>query len=631
MLKFKKVWLIIFVMGVLVNVKQIVFCADIIVDNYTKANLPSPGTPGRLARVTDNVRGLWMDQGNQWFGIGGEVINVREFGATGDGVTNDTTAFQAALDAVPSIGGTVFVPCGEYLLGAVTIKSNTVLLGAGRCSYLNFTVTGSPAVAISINTTSHVRIAHMRIGGSAERMISINGSTFVVIEDNDISGAVVSGAGDPAGIHMSGAPSDIWIMNNRFSGNGLGGAGLGGADIGLNSGGGTGLYINGNQCISTGAAYGIALNNLTYSEISGNTIANMVGNTTNNGMGILLYGTASGLSHHNVVQGNTIQNTDGSGIYAQDTPLSVFGGNVVENTAKTQADGSLLVGAIAVNNGPTTITGNVIRNSGKAGITIQGDRHAVSNNVIEGVNVNRAAILIRGGNESVISGNTINNALGIGTWDSTLLTGLVIDNNTILSPSSSNRGISFPQIRDSLILHNTVIFAGGHGIALDGGTRNIIQGNIVKDAGTYNANVYSGIFLSETTHNLVKDNQSYNSGATGQKYGIEEYGAANNNELTDNNVYNNQTAGIYVVGASTLRARNKLSTGPSQGRATLGTGGTVTVTTAEVLSADNIHLTRVVKSGTIGHLSVGTITSGTSFVINSNTSDRSTIFWQIVH
>ena len=81
---------------------------------FTKATLPTPGTPGRIVRVTDNVRGLWMDQGVQWFGLNGEMANVKEFGATGNGTTDDTAAIQAAINAAGT--GMVFFPQGNYLI-----------------------------------------------------------------------------------------------------------------------------------------------------------------------------------------------------------------------------------------------------------------------------------------------------------------------------------------------------------------------------------------------------------------------------------------------------------------------------------------------------------------------------------
>jgi len=44
--------------------------------------------------------------------IDGAPANVRDYGAVGDGVTNDTAAFQAAIDN--ELGQPVYVPNGEY-------------------------------------------------------------------------------------------------------------------------------------------------------------------------------------------------------------------------------------------------------------------------------------------------------------------------------------------------------------------------------------------------------------------------------------------------------------------------------------------------------------------------------------
>ena len=50
---------------------------------------------------------------------GSTVLDVRNFGAYGDGIHDDTAAIQRAIDALPSTGGTVVVPPGTYLIDAV--------------------------------------------------------------------------------------------------------------------------------------------------------------------------------------------------------------------------------------------------------------------------------------------------------------------------------------------------------------------------------------------------------------------------------------------------------------------------------------------------------------------------------
>ncbi|TML32209.1 MAG: carbohydrate-binding protein [Actinobacteria bacterium] len=62
------------------------------------------------------------------------VFNVRTFGATGDGITNDTPAVNAAIAAANGAGGgTVEFPAGTYLAGgSIHLLSNvTLLLDAG--------------------------------------------------------------------------------------------------------------------------------------------------------------------------------------------------------------------------------------------------------------------------------------------------------------------------------------------------------------------------------------------------------------------------------------------------------------------------------------------------------------------
>src|SRR5579859_7642354 len=60
--------------------------------------------------------------------LGANIYNIRDFGAKGDGVTSDTAAVQAAIDACNrDRGGTVMVPAGDFLIGTVELKSNVAL------------------------------------------------------------------------------------------------------------------------------------------------------------------------------------------------------------------------------------------------------------------------------------------------------------------------------------------------------------------------------------------------------------------------------------------------------------------------------------------------------------------------
>jgi len=62
-------------------------------------------------------------------------INVKNFGARGDGATDETAAFQRALDSVHTAGGgTVYAPSGRYLFrGVLNIPEGVTLRGSFSC------------------------------------------------------------------------------------------------------------------------------------------------------------------------------------------------------------------------------------------------------------------------------------------------------------------------------------------------------------------------------------------------------------------------------------------------------------------------------------------------------------------
>lgn len=72
--------------------------------------------------------------------LGQSYVDVHQFGAKGDGKTDDTAAIQAALDAVAQIGSlrqpvAVFMPPGVYCSRRLTMRSNTALIGIPAFDY----------------------------------------------------------------------------------------------------------------------------------------------------------------------------------------------------------------------------------------------------------------------------------------------------------------------------------------------------------------------------------------------------------------------------------------------------------------------------------------------------------------
>ncbi|WP_205683887.1 right-handed parallel beta-helix repeat-containing protein [Brevibacillus migulae] len=56
------------------------------------------------------------------------VYNVKEGGAVGNGIVNDTNAIQGTLDQAAKTGGTVYFPLGRYLVDTIQVKGNNLKL-----------------------------------------------------------------------------------------------------------------------------------------------------------------------------------------------------------------------------------------------------------------------------------------------------------------------------------------------------------------------------------------------------------------------------------------------------------------------------------------------------------------------
>lgn len=106
-----------------------------------------------------------------------DTVSVKDFGAVGDGVTDDTLAFQRAFNYVNSVGGgVVFIPPGRYrkadTAGSTWIMySNTTLKGVGDSSVIFWddknTVARSGNDMLSCSNATNVAFQDFKIEGTA--------------------------------------------------------------------------------------------------------------------------------------------------------------------------------------------------------------------------------------------------------------------------------------------------------------------------------------------------------------------------------------------------------------------------------------------------------------------------------
>lgn len=105
-----------------------------------------------------------------WDGLSGIHRNVKDYGAVGDGVVDDTVAIQAALDDGPGI---VYLPPGNYLFSDQLVfnSDNLALVGAGigqsiltMASVFNQSTFGGHG-AIFIYGHSYCRVANLTLTG----------------------------------------------------------------------------------------------------------------------------------------------------------------------------------------------------------------------------------------------------------------------------------------------------------------------------------------------------------------------------------------------------------------------------------------------------------------------------------
>lgn len=126
------------------------------------------GYHGLCPKLTGSTS-VYLNGNGAWTAPASTVINVKEYGAIGNGTSDDTAAIQSAINALAGIGGTVYFPSGFYPYTSLSIPHHYVkLLGVGiGATTLAQTINGNGiTIGVSDSVVSGNSISSMSIGGN---------------------------------------------------------------------------------------------------------------------------------------------------------------------------------------------------------------------------------------------------------------------------------------------------------------------------------------------------------------------------------------------------------------------------------------------------------------------------------
>ena len=132
------------------------------------------------------------------------VFDVRSFGATGDGTTNDSAAIQAAINAAAGTGGSVLLSKGTFLSGTLTLGSHmTFFIDASATLLGSANAADYPTQAPATGNTQLSNTQRALLYAPSVKQLAIDG------------GGTIDGQGDSfSGVEAT-RPLLIWAVQSQ--------------------------------------------------------------------------------------------------------------------------------------------------------------------------------------------------------------------------------------------------------------------------------------------------------------------------------------------------------------------------------------------------------------------------------
>jgi len=619
--------------------------------------------------------------------VGNGVFNVKDYGAVGDGTTDDLIAIQAALTACGSAGGgVVYIPAGTFhVTNVLLVPSNVMLVGAG----MKATTILNPAGALPGKTVGSdlifASIALVGVTGAGVKDLCVdhqtNGNTSNGILLGSATGALTTNSIVDS-VRVRGYASHQYLIwnyrgqNNIISNNVCDGyvtPGAGTAQEAIEVFGGKNIQITGNTVNLSGNGIYVWEDTPPGTEVSDIFISRNNVNGCRKGVYVSIVSTSRNI----IIADNILSNQEQAGVQVAGDAANVAVENIVVsgNVVLSPTGYGIAIDSQGSNNwNAVSVTGNAISHilgADSFGAHLAASNVMFSGNYVydgEGMLVNVASRP----NISVI-GNTLDRsvktAVELSACDYVTVRDNKITNYSL--GSASYYGLRAVSCTGAKVLNNTFRFATSEVYAIQNTGTSInstISGNIpdytpaftspfnnqgtgatptrilgyLESTGDINGASIKGrvsIDAGYANANNIPFSVSqiwYNAGVTfdGYKFQIDEGSSASGSKIFQVIGGAGGTTSYLTVkkgGAVAVPYGLQVKEGSNckQGVATL-VGGTVTVSNTSVTANSRIFLTAQSDGGTPGFLRVSARTAGTSFTITSSSgSDTSVVAYQI--
>jgi hypothetical protein len=457
---------------------------------------------------------------------GSVVESAKSFGATGDGVTDDTDALQAAI----SSGGPVLIPAGTYMVStALWVGSNTHVFGEG----VDVTILKRMANTISASVNEYNHNAVLVFGPAPDTFYTSSSyGTSITVSD----------------LTLDGNYQNQVVVNGVYGSHGINQGHAIGADTGNNVDGIIVRSVKVQNTMQDGMLFANSRNLLVEGCVTYRTGQTQAVTTKN---GISVYGTSVdrdlGFCRNAVVKGCLISYSGDAVTRAAGSPSSEgIVCNGWDNITITGNDISYvdygIEGTYSTAHGAYTNYNWVISNN-----TI----HDLTSTTIApqiGIAIGRAASYpIKG---ITITGNSLYNINHNGMVVNSVISGSIANNalfNTNLDADSNYFcGIDILDSEEVVCSNNSMLFtspaASVRGIRLFGVQNGTMLGNVIKDpsAECILLNSYTGI--RNTTSCLVTGNR-----CIGGTYSVHiGANATSSGNTTFNNLFSGASVAAYA-------------------------------------------------------------------------------------